>query len=91
MLMIHGRKLEKSVEISGPMRASVPMVKALLAQMETALSLEEKGYRRLIQGSDIGLDEIRERALHNWYLNADEALARGLVAGIYHPGHSPGY
>lgn len=87
MLMIHGRKLEQRVEISGPIRASVPMVKALLAQMEIALGLEEKGYRRLIQGCDITFDEIREKALHNWYLSADEALGRGLIAGIYHPGH----
>jgi ATP-dependent protease ClpP protease subunit len=88
MLMIHGRKLDESVEISGPIRASMPMVKALLAQMEIALDLEERGFRRLIEGSDIGLDELMKRALHNWYLTAEDALKRALVAGIYHPGHS---
>jgi ATP-dependent protease ClpP protease subunit len=87
MLMIHGRKLDKTVEISGPIRASVPMIEALRAQMETALKLEEKGFRRLIEGSDIGLEELMEKALHNWYLTAVEALDRGLVAGIH--GHEP--
>ncbi|MEA3012134.1 MAG: hypothetical protein QOD42_679 [Sphingomonadales bacterium] len=83
MLMIHGRKLDKTVEISGPMRASVPMIDALRAQMETALALEEKGFRKLIEGCDIGLDELMEKALHNWYLTAEEAAGRGLVAGIF--------
>lgn len=83
ILMIHGRKLDKTVEISGPIRASVPMIDALRAQMETGLALEEEGFRRLIEGCDIGLDELMEKALHNWYLTAGEAMARGLVAGIF--------
>jgi ATP-dependent protease ClpP protease subunit len=82
MLMIHGRKLEKTIELSGPMRASVPMVEALLAQMQTGLAQEDEGFRRLIHGSDIALEEVRGKALHNWYLTAAEALSRGLVGGI---------
>lgn len=82
MLLIHGRKLDKTVEISGPIRASIPMIDALRAQMETALALEERGFRRLIEGCDIGLDELLGKALHTWYLTAEEATKRGLVAGI---------
>ena len=85
MLMIHGRKLDKTVEISGPIRASIPMVEALRAQMQVAVDLEEAGFRRLIRDCAIGLDELREKALHNWYLSADEALERGLVGGIWRP------
>ena len=83
MLMIHGRKLDKSVEISGPIRASIPMVEALRAQMEVAVALEEAGFRRLIDDCAIEIGELREKALHNWYLSAEEALKRGLVAGIW--------
>lgn len=84
-LMIHGRKLDKTVEISGPIRGSIPMVEALLNQLKTGIKHEESNFRRLIEGCDIDIDELRERALHNWYLNADEALERGLIAGIWHP------
>jgi ATP-dependent protease ClpP protease subunit len=83
MLMIHGRKLEKTIELSGPIRTSVPMIEALLAQMQTAMAHEETGFRRLIDGCDIGLEEVRRKALHNWYIAADEAVKRGLVAGIH--------
>jgi len=82
MLMIHGRQLDKTVEIMGPMRASLPQVESLRAEIETALALEDQGFRRLIEGSDIGFDEIAEKASANWYLPAREALRRRLVAGI---------
>ena len=85
MLMIHGRKLDKTVEISGPIRASLPTVKALLAQLETGIALEEENFRRLIHGCEIRIEELRERALHNWYLTAEEALARRLVGAIWDP------
>jgi hypothetical protein len=32
--------------------------------------------------SDIGLDELWEKALYNWYLTAEEAVRRGLVENI---------
>lgn len=85
MLMIHCRKLDKTVEISGPIRASLPMVEALKAQIETWIALEKRNFQRLIQGSDVSLEEVFERALYNWYLDAEEARRRGLVAGIIRP------
>lgn len=82
MLLIHCRQLEKSLEISGPMRGSQAKVEALLHQIECGLRLEEANFQRLIEGSDIGLDELLDRALFNWYVPAEDALRRGLVAGL---------
>ena len=82
MLMIHCRKLDKTVELAGPIRSSLPQIEALKAQIETGIALEERNFRRLIEGSDVSLDEVFERALYNWYLTAEEAVARGLVGGI---------
>jgi len=82
ILMIHGRQLDKTVEIMGPMRASLPQVESLRAQILTALELENEGFRRLIRGCDISFEEICEKTASNWYLTAEEALRRGLVAGI---------
>lgn len=85
MLMIHGRKLDKTVEISGPIRSSLPQIQALQAQIETGIALEDENFRRLIEGSDVSFEEISGRSLSNWYLTADEAVKRGLVAGIWSP------
>jgi ATP-dependent protease ClpP protease subunit len=85
MLMIHCRKLDKTVELSGPIRASLPLIEALQNQIETGVALEDRNFRRLIEGSNVTIDEISERALYNWYLDAEQALARGLIAGIWDP------
>ena len=82
MVMIHCRKLDKTVELSGPIRSSLPQINALKAQIETGIMLEERNFRRLIEGSNVSLDEVFERALFNWYLTAGEAVERGLVSGI---------
>ncbi|HMJ92749.1 MAG TPA: peptidase S14 [Allosphingosinicella sp.] len=82
VLLIHCRQLDKSIEISGPMRASLPELDAVRAQIENGLKLEERNFRRLIEGSDVGMTELCEKAVHNWYVDAEEALKRGLIAGI---------
>ncbi len=90
MLMIHGRKLDKTVELSGPIRASIPMVEALLAQLRVGIAHEEENFQRLIDGCDVSPEEVRGKALHNWYLDAEEARGRGLVAGLVGTGPAGG-
>jgi ATP-dependent protease ClpP protease subunit len=82
VLLIHSRQLETSIDISGPMRASLAEVIALKEQIELGLSLEEENFRRLIEGSDVTLEELCGKARHSWYLPADEALKLRLVAGL---------
>jgi ATP-dependent protease ClpP protease subunit len=82
MLLIHCRQLEKEVNLSGPIRSSLPEVRSLCHELETGLMLEEEGFRRLIEGSRVGMDELQEKALYNWYVPAEEAVELGLVAAI---------
>ena len=82
VLLIHGRQLEETIEITGPMRGSLAKVQALEEQIKVGLAHEEENFRRLIDDCDITMDELCEKALHNWYLPADQALKRGLVGGI---------
>lgn len=81
-LMIHCRQLEKTVQLSGPIRASLPEVEALCRQIRTGIALEKEHFARPIEGSDVTMDELLEKALYNWYMAAEDALARGLIAGI---------
>jgi len=85
MLMIHGRTLDKTLDLSGPMRASLPQVEALRDEIIAGLALEDQGFARVVEGSQIALDELREKATRSWYLTAAEALRRGVVAGIWAP------
>ena len=82
VLLIHGRQLDKTVEISGPMRASLAKVEALKAQLELGCRLENENFTRLIKDTGVEMDDLVERALHNWYLTAEEALSLGLVGSL---------
>jgi hypothetical protein len=82
VLLIHCRQLEEDVKLAGPLRTSVPLLKAKVHELETDIRLEIEAFEKLIAGSSIGMDELLEKALHNWYVPAEEALARGLIAAI---------
>lgn len=81
-LMIHCRQLDKTLELSGPIRSSMPKVEALMHQLEVGVELEMEHFERLIAGSKVTMDELLEKALYNWYLTAEEAVERGLVAAV---------
>lgn len=85
VLLIHCRQLDKTIDISGPMRASLPKIEAVREQVELGIRLEEENFRRLIEGSRVTMEELSERALHNWYVRADDALQWGLVQGLVMP------
>ena len=83
VLLIHCRQLDKTIELSGPMRSSLPKVRSVVAQIELGMEIEEENFRQLIKGSNIALDELLKKAEHNWYVTAEEALDRELVAGLF--------
>jgi len=81
-LLIHSRQLDKRVEVSGPLQQSLAQVEAIAAEIRVGAELEEEGFAKLIEGSDITLEEVKMKAPANWYLTAEEALARHLIAGL---------
>ena len=82
ILLIHGRRLERRIELSGPLRGTLAHLRSLTHQVELGIELEEEGFEQLIRGSDISFDEIVHHSRFNWYIRAQEALERGLVAGL---------
>jgi ATP-dependent protease ClpP protease subunit len=82
MLLIHCRQLDQSLSLSGPLRSVLPQIQGKLQEIETGIELEVKAFEKLIEGSDVTMDELLEKALFNWYVPAKEAVERGLVAGI---------
>lgn len=82
MLLVHGRSLARTLELNGPLTLLRPRLQGLLSEIEAGLRLEREGFEQLVAGSRLPLDEVLRRAPTNWYLDADEALAHGLVAGV---------
>lgn len=82
-LLVHERKLDKTVHFFGPLRATLAVARDLVEEMENGQRLEREGFADLVRGTGIPLDELTRRTqTANWYLDAREALERGLVAGL---------
>lgn len=81
-LMIHERKLDKALEISGPLTTCVASVKAMLHEIEHSITIQNEGFENLILGSQVTMAEVLQRAPSNWYLEAEDARQRGLIEGV---------
>jgi ATP-dependent protease ClpP protease subunit len=81
-VMIHERKMDKTLHIAGPLTTCIASVKAMLNELEHSIAIQNEGFENLIRGSQVSMDEVLERAPSNWYVEAQEALQRGLIAGV---------
>lgn len=82
VLLIHERRLEKQIALNGPIRSCLQIIREQLALLETAEKLEDEGVSDLVADSRLSLEELRNRALNNCYMMAEEALELGLVNSI---------
>lgn len=81
-LLIHERRTTKDVHITGQIGASIQVARELVAELEAGLRVQNEGFARLVEGTDVSYEEVLQRASTGWYVPAQEALDRGLVAGI---------
>jgi ATP-dependent protease ClpP protease subunit len=81
-LMIHERKLDKQLQINGPLTTCVATVTAALHEIEASIAIQNEGFENLIRGSKVTMEEVLSRAPGNWYIEANEAKSLGLVAGV---------
>jgi ATP-dependent protease ClpP protease subunit len=82
VLLVHERRLDQAVPLCGPIKASIQIIREQLSMLETAHELEMEGFRELVEGSRLSVEELYERATSNCYLHAREALELRLVAEI---------
>ncbi|WP_426314430.1 ClpP family protease [Methylobacterium fujisawaense] len=81
-LMIHERKMNKQLQIEGPLTTCIASVTATLNEIQCSIAIQNEGFSNLIQGSDVTLDEVLKKAPSNWYLEAEEAKRRGLIEAV---------
>ena len=81
-LMIHERKLSKTLELNGPLTSCVASVKAVLHEIEHSIAIQNEGFANLIAGSSVDMATVLERAPSNWYIEAEEARALGLIRAV---------
>lgn len=81
-LMIHERKMIKTLQLEGPLTNCVATVEATLNEIKSSIVIQNEGFENLIRGSQVSMDEVLRRAPSNWYIEANEALALGLVSAV---------
>ncbi|WP_195909635.1 ATP-dependent Clp protease proteolytic subunit [Rhizobium tubonense] len=82
VLLIHERRLEKSIDLNGPMKANIQIIREQLALLETAEKLEAEGFAELVQGSKLSLDALYDRLMNNCYMFPSEALKLNIIQDI---------
>ncbi len=81
-LMIHERKMDKELHVTGPLTCALATARALLHEIEHSIAIQTEGFEALIAGSRIELKELLRRAPSNWYIEATEAAELGLVEAV---------
>ena len=81
-LMIHERKLSKTLTIDGPLTTCVATVEATLNEIKSSIAIQNEGFENLVRGSMVTMEEVLQRAPSNWYLEANEARSLGLVEAV---------
>jgi len=81
-LMIHERKMDKTLHVEGPLTTCIAALKATLHEIEASIAIQNEGFENLIRGSKVTMDEVLEKAPCNWYLEANEALELELIRAV---------
>jgi len=58
VLLVHERRIQKTLDLNGPIRANIQIVREMLGQLETAQRIERDGFAELAHGSRIGADGL---------------------------------
>jgi ATP-dependent protease ClpP protease subunit len=81
-LMIHERKLTKTVELDGPLTTLLATLEANLNEIKASIDIQNEGFANLVAGSSVSMEQVLEKAPSNWYIEAQEAKELGLVEDV---------
>ena len=81
-LMLHERQMQSSIALSGPLTTLPAVLKAKLHEIEHSIQIQDEGFAAIVRGSRVSLDELKQRAPSNWYIEAEEARDLGLVLDV---------
>jgi ATP-dependent protease ClpP protease subunit len=81
-LMIHERKLCKTLRLEGPLTTCTASLEAALNEIRTSIAIQNEGFENLIAGSSVTLADVLRKAPSNWYIEASEAQSLGLIEAV---------
>jgi len=81
-LMIHERTMDCSMDLQGPLTSCVASVEAKLNELKASIRIQDEGFESLVRDSSVTVEDVRQRAPSNWYVEASEAAELGLIEAV---------
>ena len=81
-LMLHERAMNSTLQLTGPLSTLPAVLRAKLHEIEHSVLIQEEGFRDIVAGSRVSIEELNEKATSNWYIEAEEARDLGLVLDV---------
>ena len=82
-LLIHERRVEKAIQLSGALRSNMPMLRDAMAELDSGSRLECQGFEQLVAGTKLTADQLLKKVMEaDWYMDAAEAKELGLIRDI---------
>ncbi|MBB3035117.1 ATP-dependent Clp protease proteolytic subunit [Alteriqipengyuania lutimaris] len=82
-LMVTENKRAQPLELpGGSLRRVASQLEHARREIEREIEQEDEDYRAISDGSNVSVQELREKAPNDWYITASEAKAMGLIAEV---------
>ena len=81
-IMIHERQMQSTVQLNGPLNSLSYTLNAKLHEIADSIRIQDEGFADIVAGSSVSLEELKQKAPSNWYIEAEEARDLGLILDI---------
>lgn len=81
-LLIHERHITRTVMLDGPIHSCQQIIQEEASMLATAERVEREDFEHFVRGSRLSRDDLFERAKHNCYLTAQDAIDLQLIKRI---------
>jgi len=81
-IMIHERQMQSTIQLNGPLNTLGYTLRAKLHEIQDSIKIQDEGFADIVRGSRVSLDELKQKAPSNWYIEAIEARDLGLVLDV---------
>lgn len=82
-VLITENKRAQPLELAGgSLRSVASQLEHAQREIQREIEQEDEDYRAISEGSNVSIQELREKAPGDWYITASEAKAMGLIAEV---------
>ena len=82
-VLVTENKRAQPIQLSGgSLRSVASQLEHVQREIQREIEQEDQDYRAISEGSNVSVQELREKAPNEWFITASEAKAMGLIAEV---------